>query len=136
MVDEWDDNDTKTGNLILDAKSHAEFKKKDTGEVISLAPKFYDATPALMTTKPYVSGGAQIALEVIFASYLANVPSIGGGVTARIRSVQIISLAGGTSGFGAVDGGFDGAGYVAPQTPEVDQTAGADEPAKPVSSIY
>ena len=135
LTEEWGDDDALTGNLVLNTKSQASFKKKD-GEVVSLAPKFYDATPKIMVNKPTLSGGEKIALEIILVKYHASVASIGGGVAARIRSVQVIDLSSGGSmgstGFGAVAGGFDSEGYVAPETPEVDQHA-SDEPS---SSVY
>lgn len=106
--EEWsDEDDAPTGNILVRTKSKASFKNRKTGEEISLAPKFYAANAQPMTSRPDVRGGSRIALGLTFVPYAAG-GDIGAGISARINSVQIISLAGGSaggdSGFKAHDG--------------------------------
>ena len=93
---EWGDDDELTGNILLRTKSKAAFKGRD-GNMISLAPKFYAADAKPMTTRPDVRGGSRIALGLTFVPYAAG-GDIGAGISARINSVQLISLAGGSAG--------------------------------------
>lgn len=132
LSEEWGDDDELTGNLILKTKSRASFKAKQRDgsmKEISLEPKIYDATPKLMQVRPDIRGGSKLALEIIVGSYCAG-GSIGAGVFARIKSVQVISLSGGdtgSTGFGSHSGGFNGEGYVAPETPAVSPAPEADQ---------
>ena len=98
LTEEEDKEGNLTGNLIFTCKSKSEFKKKD-GTMLSLAPKFHDATGNLMTGRPLISGGAELALSIAVLPY-CMAASIGSGLTARINGVQIITLGGGAAGGG------------------------------------
>jgi hypothetical protein len=127
LTDEYDDNDEPTGNVILYLKSNASFQHKTKG-TISLAPKFYDASATPMEARPLIKGGAQIALQGTLLSYNA---SFGAGVSARINSVQIVSLGGGAvggdAGFAAHAGGFDASTYDSSQDAETVSDEGVDD---------
>lgn len=116
LEDEWGDDDSLTGNIILTTKSNASFtatNRDGSKEVISLAPKLYDAQANLMKARPEIKGGSTLCLQVTLVPYLAPTASIGGGVSARINAVQIVKLSGGGSGdagFAAKDG-FTGSDY-------------------------
>lgn len=111
LTEEEDKEGNLTGNLVFTCKSKSEFTKKD-GTVVSLAPKFHDASGNLMTGRPLISGGAELALSIAVLPYCMSA-SIGSGLTARINGVQIISLGGdgGGGGFakqsGYTDTGID-----------------------------
>ena len=129
LDDEWE-GDEQTGNFVLTTKSKASFVKNHTDgtkETISLAPRFYDAKGKLMDTRPLIKGGAKLSLEVILVPYLSPAP-IGGGVTARIKSVQILSLVSAEEpGFAARDEGFDASEYTPEdEVAEPDVASGSD----------
>lgn len=115
------DGDTgePTGNVFMKTKSNESFKTKK-GEVISLAPKFFDADAQLLTDKPIVKGGSKLKLNVTLVPYCSG-GTIGNGISVRINAVQIITLATGGSddnddfGFGKTDG------YVAPAEPTFEE---------------
>ena len=113
LADEWVGDD-QTGNVVLTTKSKASFIKTHsdgTKETISLAPRFYDAKGTPMTSRPLIKGGAKLSLGITLVPYLSPAP-IGGGVTARINSVQILSLVSDEEpSFKARDEGFDASEY-------------------------
>jgi len=112
LTEEWGDDDKPTGNWVLVTKSKASFKDHKSGEMISLAPKFFDAKAALMEDRPLIKGGSRLNLGITLVAYSAG-GAIGAGVTCRINAVQIIKLSGGSStGFESQDSaGSDSEGF-------------------------
>ena len=111
--DEFDpETDEPTGNILVAVKSNASFKSRKTGEVISLAPKFYDSAAQMIqeSAKPQIKGGSRICLNITLVPY-AMATTANAGLSARINGVQVIKLSGGggdsgDSGFGAKEGGY------------------------------
>ena len=60
LVEEWDDNDKKTGNWVLTTKSKDGFTDRKTSEFISLAPTFWGADAQPMDDRPLIKGGSKL----------------------------------------------------------------------------
>ncbi len=100
---EYDDNGELTGNIIIKSDCNKEFTYE--GRTICLAPTLYDAQGVPLKTRPQISSGSKLKLQVELIPY----PAFGGGVKARLKAVQIVNLVGGANadaGFGASSGSY------------------------------
>ena len=114
--EQFDDDGKPTGNLIFKFKSKAAYK-----------PAIFDAQNNVLVDPP-IWGGSEIKVNA--ALYPYNTPTMGAGVSLKIRAVQVIALVEGSEGAGRF--GFDKTtGYDSKDG--VEETS-FDEPAK-VTSI-
>ena len=118
-VDELDDDNKPTGNVIIKFKSKALY-----------APAIFDAKGNVMKDSN-IWGGSEIRVNGSIAPYYVKL--IGAGVALRLRAVQVIQyVEGGTGsadrfGFEEVDGGFT-------QEPTAASRAFPTEDVSPVST--
>ena len=118
-VDELDDDNKPTGNVIIKFKSKAIY-----------APAIFDAKGNVMKDSN-IWGGSEIRVNGSIAPYYVKL--IGAGVALRLRAVQVIQyVEGGTGsadrfGFEEVDGGFT-------QEPTAAEAAFPTEDVSPVST--
>ena len=118
-VDELDDDNKPTGNVIIKFKSKAIY-----------APAIFDAKGNVMKDSN-IWGGSEIRVNGSIAPYYVKL--IGAGVALRLRAVQVIQyVEGGTGsadrfGFEEVDGGFT-------QEPAAAEAAFPTEDVSPVST--
>lgn len=108
--DVLDDDGNETGFVLLRIQMNAEVEKD--GKVRQLKPDFFDAKGKVLKVVPNIWGGTTAHLAGQFNPYSSTT---GVGVSLRLNAVQIIELSNGSSrgaseyGFGAQEGGFDGA---------------------------
>jgi len=118
-MDELDDDNKPTGNVIIKFKSKALY-----------APAIFDAKGNVMKDSN-IWGGSEIRVNGSIAPYYVKL--IGAGVALRLRAVQVIQyVEGGTGsadrfGFEEVDGGFT-------QEPTASEAAFPTEDVSPVSN--
>ena len=118
-MDELDDDNKPTGNVIIKFKSKAIY-----------APAIFDAKGNVMKDSN-IWGGSEIRVNGSIAPYYVKL--IGAGVALRLRAVQVIQyVEGGTGsadrfGFEEVDGGFT-------QEPTAAEAAFPTEDVSPVST--
>jgi len=118
-MDELDDDNKPTGNVIIKFKSKALY-----------APAIFDAKGNVMKDSN-IWGGSEIRVNGSIAPYYVKL--IGAGVALRLRAVQVIQyVEGGTGsadrfGFEEVDGGFT-------QEPAAAEAAFPTEEVSPVST--
>ena len=118
-MDELDDDNKPTGNVIIKFKSKALY-----------APAIFDAKGNVMKDSN-IWGGSEIRVNGSIAPYYVKL--IGAGVALRLRAVQVIQyVEGGTGsadrfGFEEVDGGFT-------QEPTTAEAAFPTEDVSPVST--
>ncbi|BCS53327.1 DUF2815 domain-containing protein [Geobacter sp. SVR] len=107
---EYDDNGDETGNLIFRFKMAAQYKKKDSEEVVKMSPQVFDAKGTKLKSIPNIGGGSQIKVNFSPTGYYTDA-SHQAGITLRLNAVQIIELVefggggnAGSYGFGAEEG--------------------------------
>ena len=107
--DDIDKDGNETGKTLFKFTQKAQATSKKTGEIFTFAPVLYDSKRNVIHPKNVGFGSI---LRVAFEPYGYNSPSIGAGVSLRLKGVQIIDLSGG--GLTAEVCGFeDEDGYLA-----------------------
>lgn len=101
------ETDEETGDVELSFKLNAVGKNSKTGETWKNSPKLFDAKGK--PTKVKVGGGSRIRISAELNPYYT--PTIGAGVSLRLKAVQIEELMQGDDatsyGFDEIEDGFD-----------------------------
>lgn len=96
---------TASGQWMLKAKLNATGTKRETQEGFTQAPRIFDSSnrPWDLTKNIYTGTTARLFVEVI--PFNSPSPSVGAGISLRLKDIQILKLsegkAGGDSPFGA-----------------------------------
>lgn len=118
---ETDDDGNETGATLFQFKMNHKGKRKD-GTEFTQKPFIFDAKKAEIVGKR-IGGGSKIRVSYELSPFMNYTPTIGQGVSLRLKAVQVIELRefsgdAASFGFDEVEGGYEGEGSAATDAAE------------------
>lgn len=109
---ETDNDGNETGATIFTFKVNAKGKRQDGTEFKNNVGLYDSKMKPLVGVR--IGGGSEIRVSYEMSAYKNYTPTIGQGVSLRLKGVQVVTLRefGGDAaslGFGVIDGGYEGA---------------------------